>query len=218
MVPAVLFDMNGVLIDDEDLHRRAFAEVTAEAGAPLGELDYNEFFAGRTDREGFVSFFAERHSGREFPIDVLLARKAAVYRRLAVSSLRAYDGAIGLVGELDRSGHDLGLVTSSSREDTRLVLNHLQLTDAFRSVVTAEDVGQGKPAPEPYSTCARMLGRAPSDCVVIEDSPSGVASAKSAGMRCVAVASTHRADELNRADAVVGALTDLDLPSIDRLT
>lgn len=210
--------MNGVLIDDEDLHRLAFAEVTADVGAPVGEQDYNEFFAGRTDREGFLSFFAERHPGKEFPIERLLVEKATAYRRLAASSLSAYDGAVGLVGQLDRSGHDLGLVTSSSREDTRLVLAHLRLEDAFRAIVTAEDVNESKPAPEPYSRCARMLDRDPSECVVIEDSPSGVASARAAGMRCVAVASTHRPGELDWADIVVGALVDLDVPSIDRLT
>jgi hypothetical protein len=114
---------------------------------------------------------------------------------------------------LDERGHDLGMVTSSTRPEAEAVLRFLQVQDVFDAVVTAEDVSEGKPSPQPYLLASAQLRRPSSECVVVEDSPSGVASAKKAGMRCVAIASTHDPDVLSEADVVVDTIDGLDSDS-----
>lgn len=217
MIPAILFDMNGVLIDDEDLHRAAFQHVVTKVNLSMSDDDYRVFFAGRTDEAGFRAFFAERAPRQLALIGDFLERKTHSYQELAKTNLRRYGGAAELVHRLRDTNHQLALVTSSIRDEVTVVLDFLALGDAFHTVVTAEDVTEGKPSPVPYLTGAKRLGRLPAECVVIEDAPSGISSAKAAGMACAAVTSTHGAGELALADLLVGQISDLAPATLDEL-
>lgn len=217
MRPAILFDMNGVLIDDEDLHRQAFQHVAGQIGMTLSDDDYLSHFAGRTDRAGFQAFLAERSTHRIDLIDDLLVRKSRAYRDLAAKGLRSYPGAAELVEDLRRTGHDLAIVTSSIRPEVTVVLDFLGLANAFDVVITAEDVSEGKPSPVPYLAGATGLTRPPHECVVIEDAPSGITSAKAADMACVAVASTHEPADLADADVIVGRISELTPATLNGL-
>nr|WP_260408131.1 HAD family phosphatase [Planomonospora venezuelensis] len=212
--PAILFDMNGVLVDDEDLHFQAARRVVEGMGLSMSGEEYGAFFFGRTDREGFGDFFARRTPSVRQDVAGVVAEKSRAYSRLAASGLRACEGAAELVRSLDRAGFPLGLVTGAIRAEAEAVLALLEIGDLFRGVVTAEDVSAGKPSPEPYLRGASRLGREPRECVVIEDSPSGVRSARAAGMACIAVTSTYGARDLAEADLVVARLTELTVETI----
>ncbi|MGI5500499.1 HAD family hydrolase [Lentzea sp. CA-135723] len=210
---AVLFDMNGVLVDDEALHEEAFRTALAQWRLPLDHGTYLRHFAGKTDLAGFTGYLRE-HAGTTATPDQLLTVKAQTYRLLADTNLQGYEVAVALVRTLRSTGHALALVTSSSRGEVELALKHLELNEAFDVIVTSEDVVEGKPSPEPFLLAADLLGRPPRECVVIEDSPSGVAAARAAGMRCIAVTSTHASAALRHADRVVTSLAEVQPSSL----
>lgn len=210
-IEAILFDMNGVLVDDEDLHLAAFQGVLRRRGYDLTSEDYARHFAGRTDRDGFRSFF-QAVDGQSPAPDVesaLMTDKAEAYRQLASERLVTYPNAQTVVEKLRESGFRLALVTSSLAAEADVVLVHLGLEHAFEARVTAEDVTDGKPAPEPYVRGAAAIHTAPKRCVVIEDAPSGIRSAREAGIKSIAVRTTHSPEELSEADVQVDGLADL---------
>jgi HAD superfamily hydrolase (TIGR01509 family) len=197
---AVIFDMNGVIINDEHIHEHAFAQVLKTYGIELTHQAYLDSCAGRTDRAGFEQ--VSEHYAIPFDIDQALQAKAVAYLELFPKHKRAYPGVIELINVL-YNHYVLALTTSSSKMEADLVLAAFNIKDAFRVVVTAEDVTQGKPDPQPYVLTASRLGFTPSEGVVIEDSVSGVRSAKAAGMHCIAITTTHAASDLLQADVVV---------------
>lgn len=203
---AVLFDMNGVIVDDEPLHFSAFRLALRAQRIRLHAAAYAAHFAGRTDRDGATAFAA---SAGAFDVGRVIADKAATYRRLAARGLRAYPGVAALLGALRQAAVPIALVTGAPRREVGAVLSALGLVGTFDAIVTGDDVRAGKPAPEGFLAAAAALGLAPASCVVVEDSPSGVLSARAAGMACVAVCHTHPADALAAADRIVGALREL---------
>lgn len=212
-IQAVLFDMNGVIVDDEALHFAAFREVLGRRGLDLTRDGYLAYFAGKTDRKGFGDFFAAVDAG-EAELGPLMNEKAGAYQELAAESLEPYPGAVELIRHLKGRGVPLALVTGSLRAEAEAVLAAFGIEDVFSALVTADDITNGKPDPEGFLAAARVLGAAPEVCLVIEDAPSGVAAAKAAGMRCAAVLSTHSREDLAGADAY---LTQLSAESLDEL-
>jgi sugar-phosphatase len=209
--------MNGILVDDEDLHQAAFSKAAAAHGMSLGASDYAQYFAGRTDRDGFHDFLSARYADQVENLDQLLDEKADNYETLAASGLKTYEGVPGFLLALRDRGHVLALVTSSTLREAKAVIAFLDVNGVFAAVVTAEDVRVGKPDPEPYLVGAKRLGVEPGLCVVIEDAPSGVKSALAAGMRCAAVASTHDPSQLEDADIVVRSVKELRSETLSAL-
>ena len=125
---------------------------------------------------------------------------------MAAGHLRPYPGVADLVHQLDSRGTLLALVTSSLKAEAELALVTFGLAHLFRVVVTAEDVANGKPAPDGYLLAARRLNVEPAGCIVIEDSPTGVRAAKAAAMSCVAVTNTHSPQQLHEATLIVTKL------------
>jgi HAD superfamily hydrolase (TIGR01509 family) len=202
---AVLFDMNGVIVDDEPLHLLAFRKVLRDKGLDLTQDDYKQFFAGKTDADGFRAYLAD--NDLDFELDVLMDKKAQAYMELADGAIQPYPGVIAFIQSLFDSGVRLGLVTSSLKVEAETVLRAFGLSEMFEVEVTANDIDRGKPDPEGYLKGAKALSLPPSDCVVIEDAPSGVAAAKTAGMRCVAVLNTHTEAQLGNADLQLNELS-----------
>lgn len=110
-----------------------------------------------------------------------------------------------------RGNFGLGLVSSAPRENIDLTLSDLDLAGIFNCIASGQEVTESKPSPEIYLLAAKRLQVTPNDCLVIEDSPLGVTAAKTAGMKCLAVANTHRREDLEEADRVVDSLEDVDL-------
>ncbi len=197
---AVIFDMNGIIIDDEHVHELAFQRVLKEYNILLNHSEYISIFAGRTDQEGF-ELIAHKY-GIELPINELLRKKAELYLSLFPENKKTYPGVIELITMLSEK-LVLALTSSSTRKEIDLVLNTFEVRDKFKIIVSAEDVSQGKPDPEPYLITSQKLGILPEFCVVIEDSRSGVRSAIDAGMKCIGVTTTHDLDALHAATIVV---------------
>lgn len=201
---AVLFDMDGVIVDSEPLHVAAFQATLKGYGRDLTHEQYKQHFAGRTDEAGFSQYFD--FIGETVDMPVIMDKKAMAYLELAAAQLVAYPGVIEFIRDLSERETPLALVTGSLRAEAEATLKAFGLAHLFSVVITAEDIAHSKPNPEGYLKGAKALNTDPADCIVIEDAPSGVSAAKAAGMRCVAVTNTHSKEELREATLVVNQL------------
>jgi HAD superfamily hydrolase (TIGR01509 family) len=200
----VVFDLDGVIVDSEPTHERATDEYLAGLGATVDQ-GLRDDMMGRRVRE-LTDAIAAR-LGR--PPEQVLAEREAIFWRL----LRQGDGVRPMPGlrralaRLTAAGLPLAVATSGTRAYVRYVLERLGVCDAFKAVVSGEDVVHGKPHPEIYLRAASLLGAEPADCAAIEDTFHGVAAARAAGMRVVAMPNALTATmDFQAADVVVGDL------------
>lgn len=205
---AVIFDMDGVLVDSYQAHFQSWKALAAEEGLTISEADFASQF-GRTSRE-IIAVYWGHGSYTDREIAELDDRKEAHFRRLLEADFPLMPGATDLLRSLDKAGFALAVGSSGPPANVELVLGRLGNGSLFRAVVTATDVSRGKPDPQVFLVAAERLGVPPQRCAVVEDAPPGVEAANAAGMASVGIASTGRTREsLARADLVVGALAEL---------
>ncbi len=206
MARAVIFDMDGVLVDSEPLINRAAVAMFHERGhMQVRPEDFQPFVGAGEDR--YISGVADAH-GITLDVATAKARTYAIYLDL-VGELLPYPGAPELVRRCRRVAP---VAVASATDHIRLVANLHAATlpiDSWDAVVCGEDVARKKPAPDAFLLAAARLGVQPADCTVVEDSVHGVAAAKAAGMRCVAVAQTFAATGLSQADLVRATIADV---------
>jgi beta-phosphoglucomutase len=220
---AIVFDFDGVIANSEPLHFLAFRDVFAENGIRLEEADYYARYLGFDD-VGVFRAVAARH-GLTWSIEQiaqLTTRKAAEMERLERGSSILFPGAEAAIRRA-AARVPLAIASGALGVEIRRVLDRAHLTTAFRAIVSAEDTPVSKPAPAPYVRAVTLLSEhlgkplAPENCVAIEDSRWGIASARAAGLRTVGVTNTYGREGLSDADLIIGSLEDLDLAILNRL-
>lgn len=209
---AVLFDMDGTLVDTEDLWWGAVAEVADGLGYRLTEADLPDVL-GRP--VGHTAGYLGRAARPELSEQQIAARLDDAFASRVAADVTPRPGALRLLEELRGAAVPAALVTASPRRVVDLVLGRLG-THWFTVTVAAEDSPRTKPAPDPYLTAAARLGVAPRDCVAVEDSPVGLASARAAGCAALVVPSTVRIVP-ERGVAVLDSLNDADLAFLSTL-
>jgi beta-phosphoglucomutase len=195
---AVIFDMDGVLVDSGACHREAWKALLSELGVAPAP-DFWRLTIGRPSHEAVCVLL-----GRELPegeARALSRRKQQHYLRIATSGLPAVPGVARFVQDLREQGVPRAVATSARRSDVDQMLGGIALLDRFDAIVTAEMVRRGKPDPEVYLLAAQALGVEPPGCLVFEDSLVGVHAARTAGMRVIGLATSHTEDELVAAGA-----------------
>jgi beta-phosphoglucomutase len=197
---AVLFDFNGVLVDDESQHCEALQRVLADERVTLTREQYYAEYLGLDDRTGFVQAFrrAQRTLTTEL-LQHLVTKKSQLYLALVSKSLRMVRGAPEFVREAGRRFR-LGIVSGALRSEIDHVLRRAELADHFETIISAEDVTRCKPDPASYLAAhGAMNGRRPiavDACVVIEDSLPGLEAARAAGMPCIMLTTNHPSHRL----------------------
>jgi HAD superfamily hydrolase (TIGR01509 family) len=206
---AVLFDMDGLLVDTEPLWLEVETEVMARLGSDWTEADQEQLLGGSLERT--VAYLLSKATRPVAPEVVAEWMMDGIVARVASGGVPVQLGARELLAEVAAAGVPRALVTSSQRRFMAAVLASTGMT--FDVVVCAEDVSATKPDPEPYLLGAKLLGVSPSECVVLEDSPNGVAAAEAAGCRVIAVPSLVRiSPRLGR--VVVASLRNVDLARV----
>jgi HAD superfamily hydrolase (TIGR01509 family) len=181
---AIIFDMDGVLLDSEPLHLQALNEVLAPLGHRATAAEDRQFF-GLTNEECWRVIM--RRYALPGRLDDYLARYDEAVLRVLQQPVTPTPGVPELLARLRRRGVRLALASASKRSWVDATLQAIGLRRAFEVVVSADDVAHGKPAPDLFSLAARRLGVPPERCVVVEDSPNGVLAGRRAGMAVVAV-------------------------------
>jgi beta-phosphoglucomutase len=223
MLQAVIFDFNGIIVDDEPIHFRLFQKVLGEEGIVLTEEAYYARYLGFDDRGAFTTAF--RESQRlldEAKLDELIARKAVYYQNAIRSQVAIFPGVVNLVAAL-ADNVPLAVASGALRHEIKTILATAGLLDRFRAIVSAEDVERGKPEPDIFLKALAALNDEseeplqPANCVVIEDSKEGVRGARRAGMKCLAVTNSHPPELLGEANVIVKSLEDVSLELLNRL-
>jgi len=209
---AVIFDLDGVLVDSEPLGYQVVNDMLAP-------------YAVTMDWEDYVSIIGTTVS----PWDVLFRKHnlpstrqafsdrfwGELERRVAAGELAAKAGVHGAIEQVQRQGLPLGLASSSRRSYVTGVLSSIGVLQAFHTIVCREDVVTGKPDPAPYLEVASRLGVEPAGCLAVEDSPAGLASARAAGMRALAVRTVYtREADLREADLILPSLEAFSLADL----
>ena len=222
---AVLFDFNGVIINDESIHKELIEEILLGENLRPDAKEHNELCLGRSDRACLAAILERR--GRmvdEKYLDKLLAKKAQMYQKSveAQENLPIYSGVEEFIRELWSAGLLLALVTGARRENVEYILDRIKIKEAFAVIVTSDDIQNSKPDPESYLTAVEKLNEhysdlnlSPQQCLVIEDTPSGIEAAKRANMQVVGVANTYPFHMMQRqANWTVDYLQELELERI----
>jgi beta-phosphoglucomutase family hydrolase len=213
---AVIFDLDGVVVDTTDQHHRSWQQAMAEQGYSVSNSEFCDFFGMRNEE------IVQRLLGNDVTaeqISAIAGRKEEIYRRLVHQSLAPVLGLMPLLADLRAHGFRLALGTSAPPENIALIFDELQLDDKFDAVVGGADVTRGKPHPDVFLLAAERLAVPPQCCVVIEDAVAGIEAARAAGMHSIAVTSTNSREKLLAAgaDRVVDSLAELDATAIARL-
>jgi len=213
---AVIFDMDGVLVDSYAAHWQSWHFMADELGKGLTEEQFVSTF-GRTSRE----IIAE-HWGPDCLAPAEIAefdrRKEALYRDIVACDFPAMDGARELLEELRSQGFRLAVGSSGPPENVALAVERLRAEKLLDVLITGRDVTRGKPDPQVFLLAAERLGVAPRDCAVVEDAPVGIAAANSANMTSIALLSTgHTLESVANARLVVRSLRELSADRIARL-
>jgi HAD superfamily hydrolase (TIGR01509 family) len=203
---AVLFDFNGVIVDDEEQHRATLESLLAEEGIALTRTQYYDEYLGWNDRMSFVAAF--RQVGRPLAparLDALVAEKSRRYEHLIEQSLTLVPGAAEFIARAAEWCR-LAIVSGALRREIESVLDRTALRRHFELILAAEDVACCKPDPAGYlAALATLHGRRPlatARCVAIEDSLPGLAAARAAGLRCTMLTTSHEPAALAAADVV----------------
>jgi len=150
-------------------------------------------------------------------IDAVANEKEASFRRRIVQNIKPLPGATELIKSLKELGFKLSLASSAPMKNIRLITRGLGINNYFHSIVSGQDVTEGKPSPQGFLLAAKRLGVAPQNCIIIEDAVAGVSAAKRAGMHCLAVTNTHPRVSLMEADLIVDTLDTVSVNDLQHL-
>ena len=223
MLRAVIFDFNGIIVDDEPIHFRLFQKVLGEEGIVLTEEAYYARYLGFDDRGAFSFGYGEHHRPlNDAKLAELIDRKAHYYQEAIRNHVAIFPGVKPLLAELAKSV-PLAVASGALRQEIQTILSTTGLIDYFATIVSAEDVERGKPEPDIFLKALASLNAKNGDaiqareCVVIEDSKEGIKGARAAGMKCLAVTNSHPPELLHEANAIVKSLEEVSLTFLTAL-
>jgi beta-phosphoglucomutase family hydrolase len=207
---AAIFDWDGVIVDSSRQHAESWERLARQTGHTLPPGHFERSF-GMTNKRIFAEILQWPGNTAEF-----IWLKEKLYRDIvAETGIEPLPGVREFLEKLQAAGIPCAIGSSTPRQNIDYVLGIVGLRRYFSHIVAAEDVVHGKPDPEVFLLCARRLSVAPDRCVVFEDAHVGIQAAHAAGMRVVALATTHPADSLRDADRVVQRLDELNVDTAD---
>ncbi len=212
-IRAVIWDLDGVIIDSADEHRRAWQRLAREEGIKLTDEDFWATFGKRND--DIIAIIWGPLTPEQ--VQLLGNRKEIYFRDLIRQTAAPLPGSMELMRSLHEAGYFQALASSAPIENIQLISEVLGLERYLTALVSGEIVPHGKPAPDIFLKAAQELHIEPSHCLVIEDAVAGVEAARAAGMRCIAVAGNRDLPGLRKAELMVKTLLEVDVKRIQTL-
>lgn len=213
MTSALIFDFDGIIVNTEPLHYRAFQEVLEPLKLEFPWEEYVGAYIGGDDRDVFRLRY--RNAGKKLgdpALAELIKKKAVAFQHLArVAGVKPYPGVTDLIAAAGEKKIPVALCSGALRSDIEPVLAANGLQKTFVAMVTADDVAASKPDPESYRLVVEKLSLPPRECLAIEDTPAGIQAAKGAGLKVVAVTNSYGRDKLFGADRIVNSLVGFKL-------
>ncbi len=223
MLRAVIFDFNGIIVDDEPIHFELFQKVFAEEGIELTRDAYYARYLGFDDRGAFSFGYREHNRPlSQRKLAELIERKAVYYQEAIRNHVAIFPGVKKLLADLAQS-LPLAVASGALRNEIETILTTANLIHHFKAIVSAEDVERGKPEPEIFLKALAVLNAhngnsiQASECLVIEDSKEGIKGARRAGMKCLAVTNSHPPELLGDANAIVKSLEEVGMAQLAQL-
>ncbi len=219
MLSAVIFDFDGIIVDSEPMHFRAFNEVLNPLDIEISWEDYCELYIGFDDRDAFREAHKlndKKMSSRD--LKRLIKNKAEIFQKyIREGDVTPLPGAVELIKSIPVR-LPVALCSGALREDILPIIGNLGIAGCFSQIVTAEDTKKSKPDPAPYQlTCEKLGIEDPATVVAIEDTPAGILSAKGAGLKVLAVTNSYDRNYLMEADAVTDSLEKVSRPQLENL-
>lgn len=216
MVKGVIFDMDGVLVDNRDVHIEAFEILFKKYGVPFSLEKFMPLF-GRTNDSIFDVMSPELKA--KYGADALGSEKEAIYRDLFAKKMAPVKGLPEFLAALKDAGVKISVGSSGGTDNVNYVLKGCGIAKYFDAIANGDMISRGKPDPEVYLLAAKLLGLEPSECVVCEDAPVGIEAARAAGMAVVALTTTFPAEQHKDYDIMISDFTQIaldDVLNIDR--
>jgi len=215
MLEAVIFDMDGVLIDSEPFHLVVNEKIFANLGINLSEDEYHSFI-GTTHKDMWSTIKKRYNLPQSVPelVNMQVSGNINYIKNEDIEPLKI-EGITDLLSKIARYNIKIGIASSSPTEVIELVINELRISGYFSSITGGEEITKGKPAPEIFLKAANRLNTKPPDCLVIEDSKNGVLAAKAAGMKCVGYKNPNSGNQnLEKADLITDNYDSLDVETL----
>lgn len=206
MIKGIIFDMDGVVVDNHQYHFKAWMAFSERYKFELNAQIYRDKFNGKTNADLFKMIFGDIS---DTEAKKYADEKEGMYKKLYAEHMRAHTGLLDFLDYLKKQRIKIALGTSAPTENVDFTLDALRLRHYFEVIVDGPQVTIGKPDPQVYKLCAMKLGLEPKDCVVFEDSLAGLESGERAGCRIVGVATSHEAYELKiKTDLIIHDFTE----------
>lgn len=197
---ALIFDMDGVIVDSNPFHKKALLQFCEKYGFHLTEEQMKTSIFGRTNKEWLTKLFGNISPER---MKQLEEEKEALFRKIYSPHIRPVKGLIEFLELLRANRIPMAVATSAPESNVQFTLEQTGTAGYFSTVITGDSVVESKPHPEIYLKAAGAIGYSPEDCVVIEDSLSGIKAARRAGCKVVGITTTHSRDELLDVDLII---------------
>lgn len=217
IIESVIFDFDGVIVDTEPLHYKAFQEILSPLGLGYSWEDYCKTYMGFDDRDAFKESFASHGMTlAQEQMEKLIVSKANCFQKIIKNGTTPYPGVMELIDHLNVFKIPIAICSGALISDIKPILTELNINHYFSIIITADDVPQSKPDPRCYDMAwlqlqqkhpTKIINR--QNCLAIEDTPSGITSAKGAGLRVAAVTNSYPAGRLKQADLIIAELTQL---------
>jgi len=212
---AIIFDLDGTLIDNNAYHIEAFRAFYDKIGKPFTIDEYKQHINGRVNREIFNYVFNTTLSPEQS--EAYSNEKEALYRQLYAEHIKPVNGLISFLEELEVAKIPKAIATSGIIPNINFMFEHVPIKNYFYSVIDSTQITQGKPHPEIFLKAAAAVNAEPAMSIAFEDSIAGVRSAKAAGMKVVALTTTHTSEDLQEADKIIKDYTEITLNDILQL-
>ncbi len=217
MIKAVIFDFDGVIADTEHVHYEAFKKVLNLNNYDLTENEYYSNYLAYDDKTFFAKYYEHKNLdlNKDF-LNRLLRNKSEAFDILISNNIKIYPGVIDFIKHIS-SKYRIAIGSGALKKEIIQILEIIHITGLFEIIISADDVAECKPNPEVYNKVLAKLnnkqdrGIKADECIVIEDSISGIKAAKSAGMKCVAVTNSYPKEKLKEADLILDSVSIYDI-------